>query len=359
MARVILEKITKSFGKFRALHDVSMNFDEGAFHAILGPSGSGKTTILRIIAGFEDYDSGSIHVGNESMENVPVEKRNIGMVFQNYALFPNMTVKDNVIFGLKVRKIKGEAAEKKVKNALELVHMESMSNRKPNQLSGGQRQRIALARALIKRPKVLLLDEPLGALDKKLRDEMQIELRNLQKAVGITFVFVTHDQGESISMSDRVAVMNEGKIQQISDPHDLYYNPHNIFVSDFIGTTNFLSAKTGVKNGDNIMVQIESIGEFSIENKLNLPENSNDVVCSIRPEAIELSTNPIEKGDIILEGEIENSSYYGELTSFYIKVEGADKPLIASSQRFDNNSFQDEKCYLAINFEDINLLKKE
>ena len=199
----------------------------------------------------------------------------------------------------------------------------------------------------------------MGALDKKLRDEMQIELRNLQKAVGITFVFVTHDQGESISMSDRVAVMNEGKIQQISDPHDLYYNPQNIFVSDFIGTTNFLSAKTGVKNGDNIMVQIESIGEFSIENKLNLPENSNDVVCSIRPEAIELSTNPIEKGDIILEGEIENSSYYGELTSFYIKVEGADKPLIASSQRFDNNSFQDKKCYLAINFEDINLLKKE
>ena len=164
MARVILEKITKSFGKFRALHDVSMNFDEGAFHAILGPSGSGKTTILRIIAGFEDYDSGSIHVGNESMENVPVEKRNIGMVFQNYALFPNMTVKDNVIFGLKVRRIKGEAAEKKVKNALELVHMESMSNRKPNQLSGGQRQRVALARALVTSPKVLLLDEPFSAL---------------------------------------------------------------------------------------------------------------------------------------------------------------------------------------------------
>ena len=210
MARVILEKITKSFGKFRALHDVSMNFDEGAFHAILGPSGSGKTTILRIIAGFEDYDSGSIHVGNESMENVPVEKRNIGMVFQNYALFPNMTVKDNVIFGLKVRRIKGEAAEKKVKNALELVHMESMSNRKPNQLSGGQRQRVALARALVTSPKVLLLDEPFSALDKALRLEMQIELKRIQREVGITTIFVTHDQEEALTLSDRIGILNKG-----------------------------------------------------------------------------------------------------------------------------------------------------
>jgi len=216
-----------------------------------------------------------------------------------------------------------------------------------------------LARALIKRPKVLLLDEPLGALDKKLRDEMQIELRNLQKAVGITFVFVTHDQGESISMSDRVAVMNDGQIQQISDPHDLYYNPQNIFVSDFIGTTNFLSSSTGASNGEEIMVKIESIGEFSIRNKLNISENNSDTICSIRPEAITLSPTPIEKGDITLEGKIENSSYYGELTSFYVNVDGAEKPLIASSQRFDNNSFQDNKCYLSISFEDINLLKKE
>ena len=222
MARVILEKITKSFGKFRALHDVSMNFDEGAFHAILGPSGSGKTTILRIIAGFEDYDSGSIHVGNESMENVPVEKRNIGMVFQNYALFPNMTVKDNVIFGLKVRKIKGEAAEKKVKNALELVHMESMSNRKPNQLSGGQRQRVALARALVTSPKVLLLDEPFSALDKALRLEMQIELKRIQREVGITTIFVTHDQDEAMAMSDRICVMESGVIRQVGKPSDIY-----------------------------------------------------------------------------------------------------------------------------------------
>ena len=290
---------------------------------------------------------------------MPPNLRPTNMVFQNYAIFPHINVKKNIEFGMRKEKLSKQDLDKRVAEVLSLVKLEGYEERFSNQLSGGQRQRIALARALIKRPKVLLLDEPLGALDKKLRDEMQIELRNLQKAVGITFVFVTHDQGESISMSDRVAVMNEGQIQQISDPHDLYYNPQNIFVSDFIGTTNFLSSSTGNSSGENINVKIESIGEFNIKNKLNISENNNNTVCSIRPEAIQLSATPIEKGDIILEGIIENSSYYGELTSFYVKVNGSDKPLIVSSQRFDNNSFQGNKCYLSINFEDINLLKKE
>ena len=354
-----IKNISKHFGDVKAVDNVSFSVRQGEFFSLLGPSGCGKTTLLRLLAGFEAPNQGEIFIDGTDVTSMSPNLRPTNMVFQNYAIFPHINVKRNIEFGMRKEKLSKQELDNRVQEVLSLVKLEGYEERFSNQLSGGQRQRIALARALIKRPKVLLLDEPLGALDKKLRDEMQIELRNLQKAVGITFVFVTHDQGESISMSDRVAVMNEGKIQQISDPHDLYYNPQNIFVSDFIGTTNFLSAKTGVKNGDNIMVQIESIGEFSIENKLNLPENSKDVVCSIRPEAIELSTNPIEKGDIILEGEIENSSYYGELTSFYIKVEGADKPLIASSQRFDNNSFQDKKCYLAINFEDINLLKKE
>ena len=203
------------------------------------------------------------------------------MVFQNYAIFPHINVKKNIEFGMRKEKLSKQELENRVQEVLSLVKLEGYEERFSNQLSGGQRQRIALARALIKRPKVLLLDEPLGALDKKLRDEMQIELRNLQKAVGITFVFVTHDQSESISMSDRVAVMNEGQIQQISDPHDLYYNPQNIFVSDFIGTTNFLSSSTGSSNGENIMVKIDQIGEFSIKNKLNIPENDSETVVSI------------------------------------------------------------------------------
>ena len=354
-----IKNISRHFGSVKAVDNVSFSIKQGEFFSLLGPSGCGKTTLLRLLAGFESANQGEIFIDGIDVTTMPPNLRPTNMVFQNYAIFPHINVKKNIEFGMRKEKLSKQELDDRVQEVLALVKLEGYEERFSNQLSGGQRQRIALARALIKRPKVLLLDEPLGALDKKLRDEMQIELRNLQKAVGITFVFVTHDQGESISMSDRVAVMNDGQIQQISDPHDLYYNPQNIFVSDFIGTTNFLSSSTGSSNGENIMVKIESIGEFSIRNKLNISENNTDTICSIRPEAIMLSPNPIEKGDIVLEGKIENSSYYGELTSFYVKVDGAEKPLIASSQRFDNNSFQDNKCYLSINFEDINLLKKE
>ena len=354
-----IKNISRHFGSVKAVDNVSFFIKQGEFFSLLGPSGCGKTTLLRLLAGFESANQGEIFIDGIDVTTMPPNLRPTNMVFQNYAIFPHINVKKNIEFGMRKEKLSKKELDDRVQEVLSLVKLEGYEERFSNQLSGGQRQRIALARALIKRPKVLLLDEPLGALDKKLRDEMQIELRNLQKAVGITFVFVTHDQGESISMSDRVAVMNDGQIQQISDPHDLYYNPQNIFVSDFIGTTNFLSSSTGSSNGENIMVKIESIGEFSIRNKLNISENNSDTICSIRPEAITLSPTPIEKGDITLEGKIENSSYYGELTSFYVKIDGAEKPLIASSQRFDNNSFQDNKCYLSINFEDINLLKKE
>ena len=354
-----IKNISRHFGSVKAVDNVSFFIKQGEFFSLLGPSGCGKTTLLRLLAGFESANQGEIFIDGIDVTTMPPNLRPTNMVFQNYAIFPHINVKKNIEFGMRKEKLSKQELDGRVQEVLSLVKLEGYEERFSNQLSGGQRQRIALARALIKRPKVLLLDEPLGALDKKLRDEMQIELRNLQKAVGITFVFVTHDQGESISMSDRVAVMNDGQIQQISDPHDLYYNPQNIFVSDFIGTTNFLSSSTGASNGEEIMVKIESIGEFSIRNKLNISENNSDTICSIRPEAITLSPTPIEKGDITLEGKIENSSYYGELTSFYVKIDGAEKPLIASSQRFDNNSFQDNKCYLSINFEDINLLKKE
>ena len=354
-----IKNISRHFGSVKAVDNVSFFIKQGEFFSLLGPSGCGKTTLLRLLAGFESANQGEIFIDGIDVTTMPPNLRPTNMVFQNYAIFPHINVKKNIEFGMRKEKLSKKELDDRVQEVLSLVKLEGYEERFSNQLSGGQRQRIALARALIKRPKVLLLDEPLGALDKKLRDEMQIELRNLQKAVGITFVFVTHDQGESISMSDRVAVMNDGQIQQISDPHDLYYNPQNIFVSDFIGTTNFLSSSTGASNGEEIMVKIESIGEFSIRNKLNISENNSDTICSIRPEAITLSPNPIEKGDITLEGKIENSSYYGALPSFYIKAEGADKPLITSSQRFANNSFQGKKCYLAINFENINLLKKE
>ena len=246
----------------------------------------------------------------------------------------------------------------RVKDVLKLVKLEGYEERFSNQLSGGQRQRVALARALVRQPKVLLLDEPLGALDKKLRDEMQLELRTLQKNIGITFVFVTHDQQEAISMSDRVAVMNDGKIQQLSVPNELYKNPKNIFVSDFIGETNFLKAETKSSDGGFINVSIEELGEFKIKNNLNIAANSSDVVCSVRPESMMISKVKSD-WDICLDAKIRQTSYLGEMTRFYVEVKGIDKTITVSSQHFDNQSFENNECFISISLEDISLLNKK
>ena len=239
-----------------------------------------------------------------------------------------------------------------------MVKLEGYEERFSNQLSGGQRQRVALARALVRQPKVLLLDEPLGALDKKLRDEMQLELRTLQKNIGITFVFVTHDQQEAISMSDRVAVMNDGKIQQLSAPNELYKNPKNIFVSDFIGETNFLKAETKSSDGEFINVSIEKLGVFKIKNNLNIATNSSDVVCSVRPESMMISKVKSD-WDICLDAKISQTSYLGEMTRFYVETKGIEKLITVSSQHFDNQSFENNKCFISISLEDISLLNKK
>jgi len=315
MAGVILDKITKSFGDFTALDNVSLNFNEGAFHAILGPSGSGKTTILRIIAGFEDYESGSIHVDNKYMGNVPVEKRNIGMVFQNYALFPNMTVNGNVMFGLKVRGIRGEIAEKKVKNTLELVHMGGMSHRKPNQLSGGQRQRVALARALVTSPKVLLLDEPFSALDKALRLEMQIELKRIQRKVGITTIFVTHDQEEALTLSDRIGILNKGRLIQEGDPKYVYNHPVSSFIATFLGDSNIFEVRM-----DNGILKIEEDRIYA--SNLNSQMGSNIIKVSIRAEKIKIfKQNESVEGNFenSLNGEVIQSLFAGKSLTYVVR----------------------------------------
>ena len=211
---------------------------------------------------------------------------------------------------------------------------------------------------MVRQPKVLLLDEPLGALDKKLRDEMQLELRALQKNIGITFIFVTHDQQEAISMSDRVAVMNDGKIQQLSEPNELYKNPENIFVSDFIGETNFLKAETKSSDGEFINVSIEGLGEFKIKNNLNITANSSDVVCSVRPESMMISKVKSD-WDICLDAKICQTSYLGEMTRFYVEAKGIDKIITVSSQHFDNQSFENNECFISMSLEDISLLNKK
>jgi putative spermidine/putrescine transport system ATP-binding protein len=231
----------RHFGAVRAVDGVTLDIAEGEFFAMLGPSGSGKTTCLRLIAGFEQPDEGHIEIFGETAEGVPPYKRNVNTVFQDYALFPHMTVGENVAYGLMIKGVAKEEREKKAKAALAMVKLAVYGDRRPSQLSGGQRQRVALARALVNNPKVLLLDEPLGALDLKLREQMQEELKALQKQLGITFVFVTHDQGEALSMADRVAVFNDGKIVQVGAPADVYERPRSRFVADFVGSSNVLS----------------------------------------------------------------------------------------------------------------------
>ena len=234
--------ITKRFGDVTAVDDIDLEIGDGEFFALLGPSGCGKTTTLRMIAGLDFPTMGSLEIFGDEVGTLPPNKRPVNTVFQAYALFPHMSVADNIAFGLKMQKVDRLERDRRVAEAVELVQLGGMERRRPNQLSGGQQQRVALARALVNRPKVLLLDEPLGALDLKLRQEMQLELKALQREVGITFVFVTHDQEEALTMSDRIAVMHEGRLLQVGTPEDIYQRPANRFVADFIGRTNLLEA---------------------------------------------------------------------------------------------------------------------
>ncbi|WP_343081732.1 ABC transporter ATP-binding protein [Ostreiculturibacter nitratireducens] len=240
-AAVEFQKVSRHFGPVRAVDAVSVEIDEGEFFAMLGPSGSGKTTCLRLIAGFEQPTSGGIRIFGESMTGVPPYRRAVNTVFQDYALFPHLNVVDNVAYGLRIAGKGRDERRREAEAALELVKLPGYGDRKPGQLSGGQRQRVALARALVMKPRVLLLDEPLGALDLKLREQMQEELKDLQRKVGITFVFVTHDQGEALSMADRVAVFNDGRIEQVGTPEEIYNRPAKPFVANFVGSSNVLA----------------------------------------------------------------------------------------------------------------------
>ena len=246
---VRFQNVSRRFGSVRAVDNVSLDIAPGEFFALLGPSGSGKTTCLRLIAGFEQPDEGHIEIFGETAEGLPPYKRNVNTVFQDYALFPHMTVGENVAYGLMIKGVPRHERETKAKQALELVKLKGFEVRRTSQLSGGQRQRVALARALVNDPKVLLLDEPLGALDLKLREQMQEELQSLQKTLGITFVFVTHDQGEALSMANRVAIFNEGKIVQAGTPSDVYERPQSRFVADFVGSSNVLPPQFAAAHG--------------------------------------------------------------------------------------------------------------
>ncbi|MBM5458363.1 ABC transporter ATP-binding protein [Pseudomonas sp. P66] len=306
--------VSRYFGEVRAVDRVSIDIQDGEFFSMLGPSGSGKTTCLRLIAGFEQPSAGSIRIHGEEAAGLPPYQRDVNTVFQDYALFPHMNVRDNVAYGLKVKGVGKQDRLARAEEALAMVALEGYGQRKPVQLSGGQRQRVALARALVNRPRVLLLDEPLGALDLKLREQMQSELKKLQRQLGITFIFVTHDQTEALSMSDRVAVFNRGRIEQVDTPRNLYMKPATTFVAEFVGTSNVLR------------------GELATQ------LNGSHLPFSIRPEHIRLGEQATAGDEIQVSGLLHDVQYQGSATRYELKLDNGQ--LLNVSQA--NNQWQEQ-----------------
>ncbi len=323
--------VTKSYGKVLAVDNVSLDIVAGEFFVLLGPSGCGKTTLLRMIAGFEVPTSGQIIIDGQDMAGIPPNQRPINMVFQSYAVFPHMTVADNVAYGLKIAGVGRAERETRVREALGLVKLDGFEDRKPDQMSGGQRQRVALARSLVMRPKVLLLDEPLSALDAKLRAQMQFELSDLQEQVGITFVTVTHDQDEALSMASRIAVINKGEVAQLAPPADLYEYPSNRFVADFVGSVNIFAGKLTLDEPDRAAVACPDIGNIYLNHGVTGAHGS-EVWVALRPEkiylhvpgagkAVSAAAQDAPEGHNFARGTIKGMSYLGDVTLFEIRLD--------------------------------------
>jgi spermidine/putrescine transport system ATP-binding protein len=325
-AMIQIENVSKYYGIYKALDDVSLTIGEGEFFSLLGPSGCGKTTLLRSIAGFDTPTSGEIRIDGVPSVMLPPNRRPTNMVFQNYAIFPHLDVGENVAYGLKRLRLDATEEKRRVSDALDQVRLTGLGKRKAHELSGGQRQRVALARALVMRPKVLLLDEPLSALDKKLREEMQVELRTLQKAVGITFILVTHDQYEALALSDRIAVMFGGQIAQIATPKEIYQRPRTKKVADFLGGMNFLQAKVLGEQGNAVSVDAARFGAVNLEKPQGFSATNGHVTVGIRPERLRLLWDNDQAPNELV-GRIENRAYFGEVTHLTIGVDGLEQPL--------------------------------
>ena len=331
-AYISIQGVSKHFGPVVAIDHVGIDIRSGEFFSLLGASGCGKTTLLRMIAGFESPTRGEIFIDGVSMSRVPAYRRPTNMVFQNYAIFPHLSVWKNLAYGLRYDKIDKSEMEGRVGEALEMVKLAGMGGRKSHELSGGQRQRVALARALIKRPKVLLLDEPLGALDKKLRADMQIELRALQETVGITFIFVTHDQEEAMTLSDRIAVMSNGVVLQIASPRELYNRPANVEVADFIGQMNFIDASVSEVGGRAVVLETAGLGRISARAPAGADflRAGGDVVVAVRPEKLVLSWDR-KDGPGAVQGVVKAATYLGDRSHFYVTLPGREEPLVVAA----------------------------
>ena len=337
-AAIELIGVAKQFaaddGKVQAVEHVDLAIDTGEFFSLLGPSGCGKTTTLRMIAGFEEPTSGQVLLYGENMVGVPPNRRDMNMVFQSYALFPHMTVFDNVAFGLRRKNVAKREIERRVNEMLELVDLGGRERRRPREMSGGQQQRVALARALVNHPRALLLDEPLGALDLKLRQAMQSELKRIQREVGITFVYVTHDQGEALTMSDRIAVMNAGRVEQLGTPREVYEQPRTRFVADFIGTSNLLTTRAD-RLDDGC-----AVAAFGDQQRLVVPlrgvEPHGDLEVTVRPEKIRIGTAPIE-AECQLRGTLDEIVYQGTFTGYLVTTQATHDQVVVHWQNVDDS----------------------
>ena len=352
---VELRNVSKRFGSFTALAEVSFEIAEGEFMTFLGPSGCGKTTCLRLISGFEHPSTGEILIGGKNVTHDPPYHRSVNQVFQSYALFPHLSVYENISFGLRMKKLSAPEIKKRVDRVIDMTSLPDFANRKPAQLSGGQRQRVALARAIVCEPKVLLLDEPLSALDAKLRTQMRSELKQLQKRLGITFIFVTHDQEEALTMSDRVAVMSGGRVEQIGSVDEIYYKPASRFVATFVGETNIVEAKVTAVHGEHLACRIE--GGLEIQVRTNSAHVTDDLLLSLRPEKIRLyRTAP--SGANVFSGRILNEVFKGAVDDLTLVTAGGLelRALIANDgqQEFDFHEGDDVFC--RIQPEDINVV---
>jgi len=337
---VKFEKVDKSYdGEILVVKDLNVDIPKGEFLTMLGPSGSGKTTTLMKLAGFETPTGGEIYLDGEAINKIPPYKRGIGMVFQNYALFPHMTVQENLAFPLDVRKLNKSDVEDKVKKALDMVELGAFGNRMPLQLSGGQQQRVALARALVFEPRLVLMDEPLGALDKKLREQMQYEIKHIHEQIGITVVYVTHDQNEALTMSNRIAVFNDGKIQQISSPDILYEKPENAFVAQFIGENNQIKGKVKSINGEMCVVETEK-GEIIKSLKINVNSVGDASTVSLRPERVEIDSSD-SSFENSFNATVKELIYLGDHIRTRVEVCGDDQFIVKVPNTYKGANFKE------------------
>tara|TARA_B100000315_G_scaffold213619_1_gene211667 strand:- start:401 stop:1498 length:1098 start_codon:yes stop_codon:yes gene_type:complete len=336
-AIILFNDVSKHFGQVIAVANTNFEIYRGEFFSLLGPSGCGKTTLLRMVAGFEIPTTGEIFIDGQPMSATPPNQRPVNIVFQNYAIFPHLDVRGNIAFGMRKSGLSRAELDQRIDEVLELIKLPGYGSRGADELSGGQRQRVALARALIKQPKVLLLDEPLGALDKKLREQMQIELRQLQQQLGITFVFVTHDQEEALTLSDRIAVMADGHVMEIASPAALYESPGSRFVADFIGSMNFFEGEVSCRETNTVRVATRVLGEIEVPLTTASPTTGERVWVAIRPEKLQPVFSEPQSRTNTVAGQMGPSAYLGDRSHFYVHLTQREEPVLVALQNLERS----------------------